>query len=149
MSVGFRTLWLCLLLLALPVQATLAATTALCAGHRHGDAAAHPMGGAMAVAIPDAMPGSTTGGPADHDACVHALVSDDGIAIAATQASDLPAADAPCSACAACCAPAAMPVIAGSLPAAEPMPAVFSAVQAAVETFAGGGPDRPPRSAAG
>jgi hypothetical protein len=51
-----------------------------------------------------------------------------------------------CSACSACCAPGLMPTPASGLPAAEPAPTVFAAVEFSVEAFASDGPDRPPRT---
>jgi len=140
-----RKLWVCMLVLALPVQATLAATQAFCAAHQRGGAAAHSMAGASA-AVNTAVVVTAN---AHHDGCPHAASGDGGLPLGAPQNDPASAADAPCSACVLCCAPGVMPALTQRLPVAAPAPTVFGAVDAAVEAFASGGPDRPPRSVIG
>jgi hypothetical protein len=138
MSAVRRKLLVCLLMLALPVQATLAASQAFCMAHPHGHTAMQ----SSVVATPAGM-------NVHHDACAHAATDDGGSAPVAPQADAAPAADGSCNACAACCAPGAVQALARGLPLAVPVPAAFGAVDAAVEAFASDGPDRPPRSALG
>jgi hypothetical protein len=144
MFAGIRKLWVCMLMLALPVQATLAVTQAFCTAHQHGGAAVYAV--AAANASMTAAAATTRTAVALDDGCPHAASGD---ASSPPQNDPASAADAPCSACAVCCAPGAIPALTQRLPVAAPAPTVFGAIDAAVEAFASGGPDRPPRRALG
>jgi hypothetical protein len=142
MSDLIRTLLVCLLALALPVQGALAATRVVCAAHHPGGVSVGAEGGT-----------AVTPAHAHHDAGMHSGTHA-GAAAAAPGADSAASAAEPaqataggkCSACSACCAPGLMPTPASGLPAAEPAPTVFAAVEFSVEAFAADGPDRPPRT---
>jgi hypothetical protein len=132
MSQLVRSLFVWLLVLALPVQGWAAATMASC-GQHHG-AASH----------------AAADGHAGHDARAH-----DAHGHAPADADDADLGDAEpahasahsCSACAACCSEGARPSPVLTVPAGAAAPTVFAALQPTVGVFAADGPERPPRQA--
>lgn len=136
-----RVLFICLLVLAVPVQGAAAATMAFCGSNHHGGGLA----GAEVGARMDAH--------AHHDMTQagHAPEAHDmGNAASSDEASSLvkagQSAQQKCSACATCCAVGAiLPALPG-LPFTESAVAVFTTVTPSVEAFTSDGPDRPPRS---
>jgi hypothetical protein len=133
-KIALRTLWICLLLLALPVQGFAAAQMTQC-GPSHGR-----------------MQQASTGG---HDHEQHAQAQDHRHAHhadAAMHADDAPGdgstppAKHHCSACAACCIGMALP--SSALVVAAPPEAVLhvATTAAADPVFLTGGLERPPRS---
>jgi hypothetical protein len=130
MSQLVRSLFVWLLVLALPVQGWAAATMASCSQHHsqsshvaadgHGTQHAHADHGHV---------------PADADDADHG------------DAEPSHAGAHSCSACAACCSVGALPSPVLTVPADAAAPTVFAAVQPAVGVFAADGPERPPRQA--
>jgi hypothetical protein len=119
MRVLLRTLLVCLLALALPLQGWAAATLAPC-GSGHHDAVGHAAQAGHVHAAGEHPTHPAASADADHG---HS-----------------------CSACAACCSVGALP---GPLPAlarAEPAPAVFALIVPGVAPYAADGPERPPRN---
>lgn len=160
-----RTLLICLLALALPAQAVAAATMAYCTPN-------HPAAGLTVAALhgteadlqPDArhqelrqhqarhVHGTSTqagkghdGHPADGVAAQTPSAATD-LSAAATFLELAHAEKHQCSACASCCAAAAVSSIALGVPAPGVTRTVFIAVVPAVEKFAADGLDRPPRA---
>jgi hypothetical protein len=124
-----RSLFLWLLVLALPVQGWAAAAMASCS-HHHGAASHAAVVGHGANAQVDHGQA-----PADADETGHGD----------TEAA--PASPHTCSACAACCTVGALPSPVLTVPADAAAPTVFAALQPTVGAFAADGPERPPRQA--
>lgn len=150
----FRSLLLCLMVLALPTQGVVAATMVFCHGHpdagvaftasHHGTdavSAAHPAshGHAPSAALHEH---ANHGGAAIHTESAASTGSTADVDATRAAASD----PHKCSACAVCCAATATSSTMIAVPAPVVAPTLFSAVVAVVEPFALGGPDRPPRS---
>lgn len=124
MGLLIRTVFIWLLLLAVPAQGAAAATMAFC-GPSH--------------------PG---GAPADHQhPQAVALADEDSVASAdsAASATGSYAGQQECSACAYCCSLGAVLTSVLAVPAPVFSPTVFSTMVASVQRFAAEGPDRPPR----
>ena len=137
MGLLIRTLLIWLLVVAVPAQGAAAATMAFCGPNHHGSGAAAQ----MHVAAPGEHAHHGVDAAADH---AHPQV--------AAQADEDPSASATdhankqkCSACAACCSVGAILGSVLTVPAPVFSPTVFAAVAPSVDTFAAGGPDRPPR----
>jgi hypothetical protein len=133
MSAVIRTLLVCWLVLALPVQGVLAATRVGCAAHHPGSTVAgsvvHQAG--MAAAH-------------HHHAGLHAEAAHDRTASAAD--ADEASNEGKCSVCAACCAPGVIPSAPCGVPADAAAPTRFAAVDATFQVRASDGPERPPRT---
>ena len=115
-----RTIWICLLVLGLPLQGMAAATMALCAGHSTESSVAtasqaHPCHGEPAA---HAHQHTTPEAAAQPHKCSH------------------------CGTCAFVAAAAPAPL---NLPAPLPVAEVFSPLVTQVADFAAAGPERPPR----
>jgi hypothetical protein len=151
----FRSLLICLLVLALPTQGVAAATMAYCHSH-------HPVTAAGGSPLHEAQTdsGALIGQYGhDHTANDETAVDshaghEDGSAMdpgwnsapVETQTTHpTPSDPHKCSACAVCCAATATSDPPMKVPAAGVARTVFSAVIATVERFSAGGPDRPPR----
>lgn len=138
-----RTLFIWLLVLAVPAQGVAAATMAFCGPNHHG-------GGASAQTQTDtsaahAHPG---GAATDHQhPQAVALADEDSVASADSAASTTlsHAGQQKCSACASCCSLGAMLSSELDVPAPTLGATVFSTVVPSVEAIAAEGPDRPPR----
>lgn len=146
----FRTLLLCLLVLAVPAQGSAAITMAFCGPNHHGSEPATAAAQAVGTEHGTQHPGSSDHGDHGDPANPHHAQAgpDDGAA-----ASD-PAAEQPksvhggkhkCSACASCCSAAAilsdLPVLVTPTAAAT----VFAALVPTVGAFTPDGLERPPR----
>ncbi len=131
-----RTCLIWLLALALPVQGVMAATMVFCGPNHHdrasGIALAH--GADAAHQLQDSHPAAA-------DGHAEAKVGGDTTAPDKFAQSDMHK----CSVCASCCSAAAIYDTVPKLPVLEPVAATFAALASAVEPFAAGGPDRPPR----
>lgn len=127
-----RALLIWLLILALPAQGALAATMAFC-GPSHHDRAAEAATAHHADATHAHHAGA--GGHVE-ETVVGQTAAPDKFA-----QSDLQK----CSVCAACCSAAAIHDMVPKLPVLESVAADFVFLSPAVEPFAAGGPDRPPR----
>jgi hypothetical protein len=145
MGSWFRTLFIWLLVLAVPVQGAAAATMAFCGASHHG-------GGASAAtqANASAVHAHVGGGEADHQHTRAVALADEDSAASADSAASTAAGHAgqqKCSACASCCSLGA--ILSSVLAVAVPVfsPTVFSTLEPSVELFAAEGPDRPPRIA--
>lgn len=135
-----RTLLIWLLVLTLPAQGAMAATMAFCGPNHHASASS-------AAAESDAQ--------AEHEQHEHAMhaaaqVADGQDSETASLGSAAPESFAQsdmqkCSVCAACCSAAAIQSTVAKRPSFQPGATVFATVATAVEPFAAGGPDRPPR----
>ena len=137
-----RALLIWLLVLALPVQGALAATTVSC-GPNHAARAA-------TTAVGDTL--GTGAARLQHVSAAHADAdaTDRGAEPMAAEPTATPDELAPsdvqtCSVCASCCSSAAIHEPPAKLPVVEPAAAHFAALAPAVEPFAAGGPERPPR----
>lgn len=133
-----RTLLLCLMVLALPVQAVAAAALWHCGGLHTGAPAQAAAAGLQAPCAGHAMADSALGEPRDDVA--HAVHEKP---IGAPEPST---GTHHCSACAGCCAAIGLPASAVTLPAAPPQAAAVRAPGAAGESFVPAGLDRPPRA---
>jgi hypothetical protein len=121
-------LWICLLLLALPLQGLAAATMVFCAPGHHGSSAAAGEEHAHHASEHASMPASSP----DH-------------ADSEAPAKHLRAGTMKCSACASCFF-TAVPSAALVFEPPEFGPATFVALVPVVAPFIAAGPDRPPRS---
>jgi hypothetical protein len=131
MGSWFRTLFIGLLVLAIPAKGIAAATMMFCGPHHH---AAQP---AVQVLNHAAQ-------HAHHGHAAPELSELDGAGRAGQEAPGH--ADAhKCSACASCCSVAAIPGTRLAVAAVEVGATVFAVVEPSVEPFAASGPDRPPR----
>ena len=136
-----RTLLIWLLALALPAQGVMAATMVFCGPNHHGQASAvapahHHVDAAHQPQDSTAHSHEgITGAQAENTACDDTAAPDK-VAQSSTQK---------CSVCASCCSAAAIHDTVPKLPVLEPVAADFAALTPAVEPFAAGGPDRPPR----
>lgn len=143
MGLFIRTLFIWLLVLAVPVQGAAAATMAFCGPNHHGGgASAQTQTAALAA---HAHPG---GAAADHQHPQAVAVADEDSAASVDSAASAMFSDASkhkCSACASCCSVGAILSSVLAVPAPVFTPTVFSAVVPSVDTFAADGPDRPPR----
>jgi hypothetical protein len=126
-----RVLLTWLLALALPVQGVVAATMVLCGPNHHDRAAA-------AAVAHDA---DAAHEPHDVAAHSHHEAGDETATPDKFAQSDIQK----CSVCASCCSAAAIHDTIPKLPVFEPVAAEFAALASAIEPFASGGPDRPPR----
>lgn len=158
MFLPFRTLVICLLMLAVPAQGVMAATMAFCGTNhdRVGAVQATQSGGKQASApaghvhhgCGDATQPGQSDAPAESventtgldDA---AALGDVGNASNSSKSSD--GSTQKCSACAACCSVAAILNSVQAVPAPVFTSAAFTAVVPSVDAFAAEGPDRPPR----
>jgi hypothetical protein len=137
-----RTLVLCLLALALPLQGLAAATMLHCGPSHHARMASAP------AAHDHAAHGhGAAGGARSHD-----LATDGSAAVdAANQQTpdylgDPSLAKAKCSACASCCSAVALPASVAEISAVQQHASRFPALSAQVEPVVTDSPDRPPRS---
>jgi len=144
MGLLIRTLFIWLLVLAVPVQGAAAATMAFCSPSHHGGAAAEQM---------------QSVGPADHAHHIASAASEHAhhqVAASFDEVSAAPADSTPpsafsqaskhkCSACASCCSLGAILNAVLAVPTPAFSPTVFSTVVPSVDAFAADGPDRPPR----
>ncbi len=158
MAVLIRTLLVWLLALAVPAQATAAATMAFCGPKHHGDVgAAVTVADAAKVALADhaAAPASH-----DHDGAQAGMAHehpgvDDALPVppgpgehgGAAQAKAGSADTHMCNVCGSCCSTGALMSTLPALPVVEATATTFSPVAATVDPFSAGGPDRPPRTA--
>ena len=149
MAVLIRTLMICLLTLAMPVQGIAAVTMALCGLMHHGTVAATS---AHHAAMPPHMPhGLDVAMTHQHvSAGAHAPATE-----APDESSDLDELAAPpvdaadthaCNVCGSCCSTGAISGSVPSLPAMEAASSPWAAVVVAVDPFVAEGPDRPPRT---
>ena len=146
-----RTLFIWLLVLALPMQGAAAASMVFCGPNHHGGGAARVAQGS--TASDHARHGHAGSGHGFHMGA--AGVEGVAGAAAAFVGDHAPAGDEKsiqatvqkCSACASCCATGAILATVPLVPASDPAPTVFATVAPAVEAFATDGPDRPPRDA--
>ena len=142
MGLLIRTLFVWLLVLAVPVQGAAAATMAFCSPSHHGGVAAEQM---------------QSVGPADHAHHTASAASEHAHhqgAASVDEVSSTPA-DSPsafsqaskhkCSACASCCSLGTILNAGLVVPTPAFSPTVFSTVVASVDALAADGPDRPPR----
>lgn len=140
MKTVLRTLWICLLLLALPVQGFAAAQMTQC-GPGHGRTQHASVGGHEQARAAHA-----------HEQHAKGLVQHDHHAHAASQPDDPsnddspPAAKHHCSACAACCVGLALPSSAPVVVAPPDAALHVAATGAADPVFLTSGLERPPRS---
>lgn len=153
-----RTLLVWLLALAIPAQASAAATMAFCGPKHHGDVAvAVAVADAVAVAQADhtAAPaghdhhGAEAGMAHEHSGAHDALTASPGPGehSSAAQAKAGSADTHKCNVCGSCCSTGALMSTLPALPVVEATAATFSPVAATVDPFSAGGPDRPPRTA--
>lgn len=147
----WRRLLVCLLWLALPLQGLAGSHPGLC-GTGHGGMAASVTAGSTAGAGP-AHAGNALAGlaeaphPVAHHHAGMASASEGDTSDVARRAADPGPAAAQCSACASCCAPAALPPFAAAaLPDAVPEATLAVHPLAGPLCFITGGPDRPPRA---
>jgi len=143
MGLWIRTLFIWLLVLAVPVQGAAAATMAFCGPSHHG-------GGANGVAQATASAAHVHlgGNEADHEHTPVVALADEDSAASTDSAAPTEVNHGnqqKCSACASCCSLGAILSSVLAVPAPALSPTVFSAVVASVELFAADGPDRPPR----
>jgi hypothetical protein len=135
-----RAVLIWLLVFALPAQGAMAVTMAFCGPNHHDRASA-------AAEAHHADPAHQQQDAAAHshhaaaDGHAEAMAADETAAPDRFAQSDMQK----CSVCASCCSAAAIHDTAPRLPAVEPVGADFAALVPAVEPFAAGGPDRPPR----
>ena len=129
MSQLVRSLFVWLLVLALPTQGWAAATMASC--NQHHSASSHA-----------ADDGHVAHAHGDHG---HALA--DAAGGTPIDAESAHASAHTCSACAACCSVGALPSPVLTVPEGAAAPTVFAALQPSVGIFAADGPERPPRQA--
>jgi hypothetical protein len=139
-----RTLFIWLLVLAVPVQGAAAATMAFCGPNHHGGSASVQQ--QSATPAEHAHHGASAATAHEHDK-VAASVDDVSAASVDSAASPVfsKASTQKCSACASCCSLGA--ILNSVLAVPEPIfsPTVFSTVVPSVDAFAADGPDRPPR----
>ena len=140
MSLLVRTLFVWLLMLAVPAQGMAAATMAFCGPGHHGGAAAHVV---SSVPSEHLHHGDTSPVHGLNAGAAFDVASADE-ATAATNASHAP--QQKCSACASCCSLGALLSTVPVVAATEPAPAVFITTAPNVYAFAADGPDRPPRN---
>ena len=140
----FRTLLICLLVLAVPAQGVAAATMAFCGPNHHsGAAASHAERMAPAERVhPQAQ---AQGTHRDHDKARAAQDVGADVGSSAAPAKSVHADKQKCSACASCCSVSAILNSVLAVPAPDLTPTVFSVVVPTVDAFAADGPDRPPR----
>jgi cytochrome c553 len=123
-----RTLMICMLVLALPVQGAIAASMMFCGMQLHSR-----------VVLADAAKVAAQAAVSEPDCHGHASPD--------TQDSqDAKSPAQTCSVCATCHTLGALPGTVPTLPVAEPTSTVFSDIVAIIHPFATEGPDRPPRS---
>ncbi len=123
-----RTLMICMLALAIPIQGAAAASMMFCGMQLHSR-----------VVLADATQAAAQAAASEPDCHGHA----------SQNAQDAQEAKSPaqtCSVCATCHTPGALPGTVPTLPVAEPASTVFSDIVAIIQPFATEGPDRPPRS---
>ena len=142
MRLSIRTCLIWLLMLALPAQALAAATMAFCGPSHHAAPSAW-----VHQASEPAHHGQPAGSAqeAKHQQGVDTLATDEAADPVAVAAPADEAAMQKCSACASCCSAAALPNPVSLLPAPFAADAVHAALAPAIDPFAVGGPDRPPR----
>lgn len=143
MGFVIRSLFIWLLVLAVPAQGAAAATMAFCGPSHHGGGASAQMQAIASAA--HAHPGDA---PTDHQHPQAVAVADqDSVASAdsAASAKGSYAGQQKCSACASCCSLGAILRSVLAVPAPVFSPTVFSTLVASVQRFAAEGPDRPPR----
>lgn len=133
-----RALLICLLALALPMQGAVAAAIVFC-GPQHHDAACAAAAAPRAGSAPLAL--AALSAVADAHGQAEGLDADETAASAKSAAAGLHK----CSACAACCVPAAILQAPAKPPLVEPAAANFATLVPTVERYAASGPDRPPR----
>ncbi|MDO9286904.1 MAG: hypothetical protein Q7U26_18600 [Aquabacterium sp.] len=141
MGLFFRTLFIWLLVLAVPAQGAAAATMAFCGPNHQGS-------GSARVEFSATVSKHSHHGDAEfvHEvrsgASATTVVADDASAVAkASQA-----AKQKCSACASCCTMGAILTAVPVVSATDSAPTVFTTVVPTVDAFAADGPDRPPRN---
>ncbi|MCZ8255486.1 MAG: hypothetical protein ACK5W4_02960 [Inhella sp.] len=140
MSLLVRTLFVWLLMLAIPAQGMAAATMAFCGPGHHGSASARV---ASSVSSEHPHDGGFLAVHGLHTGAVSEATSVDD-PLAAKSAGHVP--QQKCSACASCCSFGALFGPAPVVPATEPAPTVFITTAPTVDAFAADGPDRPPRN---
>lgn len=139
-----RTLLICLLAFALPMQGAAAAAMVFCGPHHHDAAAVAAAAHETAATHAATQPGPQLAAPAQVAATGDPAEVLDAAETAAP--SKFATADVnKCSVCAACCSSAAMHQAAPKLPVVEAAAADFAALASSVEPCAVGGPERPPR----
>jgi hypothetical protein len=144
MGSWIRTLFIWLLVLAVPVQGAAAATMAFCGPGHHGGGASAAM---QATASADHA--HLGGEHADHQHTQGEALADEGSAVSTDSAAPAEVkhgSQQKCSVCASCCSLGAILSSVLAVPAPVFSPTVFSTVVASVELFAADGPDRPPRT---
>jgi hypothetical protein len=142
-----RTLFIWLLVLAVPVQGAAAAAMVPCGPSHHGGHAAVQTQPAVPQAHPHHSGTGATGATAHEHAQAMAVAAEAPSVSAMPVVSDgfSPSAEHTCSACAACCSVGAILGSVLALPAPAVAPTVFATLVASVDPFAADGPDRPPR----
>lgn len=144
MQLLIRTLFIWLLVFAVPAQGAAAATMALCGPSHHRDAAA-AQGQANPLAEHAFHVGSSL---TAHEQLVPTVQSEQHDSLSASAAAPSKASSADkhkCSACASCCSAGAILNAVLSMPPPGVALTLFADVVAAVDAFATDGPDRPPR----
>ncbi len=140
MSTLVRTLFVWLLVLALPVQGAAAASMVFCNPNHHGGGVAGAP--ASSTATDHTHHGHAGAGHGSHVGAAAEVVGDP---IPGCDEERGHATVQKCSACASCCAMGAILATVPAVPATDPAPTVFATLAPAVEAFATDGPDRPPR----
>ncbi len=136
-----RILLVWLLTLALPAQGVIAATMVFCGPNHHDRASAAAL----------AHDAEAAHQPQDSAAHSHHEAADGQAGLTASDEAAAPdtlsksGSLQKCSVCASCCSAAALHDTVARLPVFDPVAADFPALAPAVEPFAAGGPDRPPR----
>ncbi|KPF41564.1 hypothetical protein D621_21655 [beta proteobacterium AAP51] len=141
MSLLIRTLFVWLLMLAIPAQGMAAATMAFCGLNHHG-------GGSARAEVGATVSKHTHHGDAvsmqefDADVADAMAVADDVSALVkASQATKQK-----CSVCVSCCSLGALLSTLPDVPATDSAPTEFITLVPTVDAFAADGPDRPPRN---
>lgn len=144
MGLLIRTLFIWLLVLAVPVQGAAAATMAFCGPGHHGGVST---GQTLETPVASHLHADSAAASEHQHAQAVALSDDDTAAATDSEASAAfgHASGHKCSACAACCSLGAILNSVLAVPAPVFGPTVFSTVVPSVDAFAAEGPDRPPR----
>lgn len=146
----FRTILVCLLVLAVPAQGSAAITMAFCGPNHHGAEPAAAVAQGVGVGHSTQHAGSAEHREHGEPASPHPAQAEPAEGAAASdEATEHPkfahGVKHKCSACASCCSAAAILSDLPLLPTPAAAPTVFAALVPTVGAFTPDGPERPPR----